>query len=89
MTPERFASTRFRSTSRSPGTNTQIGFSSAIRSTFFKVLAAVIFAPYLLFKTSTKESIVGVFGVSKISIAPAALPAKGLTDVTIASTFAA
>ena len=49
----------------------------------------MIFALYLLFNTSTNESIVGVFGVSKISIAPAALPVNGLTAVTIASTFAA
>ncbi len=49
----------------------------------------MIFAWYFEFNTSTKRSIVGVFGVSKISIAPAAFPANGLTTVVIASTFAA
>ena len=49
----------------------------------------MIFALYFEFKTSTSESIVGVFGVSRISIAPAAFAVNGLTAVVIASTFAA
>ena len=51
--------------------------------------AAEIFAEYLVLNTSTNESIVGVFGVSKISIAGDFSPLNGATLVTIASTFAA
>ena len=58
-------------------------------NTFFKVLAAVIEAEYFLFKISTKESIVGVLGVSSNSIAPTFSPLKGATLQIIASTFAA
>ncbi|CAB4553150.1 unannotated protein [freshwater metagenome] len=58
-------------------------------NTFFKVLAAEIFAEYFVLNNSTNESIVGVFGVSKTSIAPTFSPVKVSTLVTIASTFAA
>ena len=89
MTPAKFAPNLFKSTSRSPGTKTEIGAPSAISKTFFNVSAAEIFAEYFVLKTSTNESIVGVFGVSKISIAGDFSPLNGETLVTIASTFAA
>ena len=57
--------------------------------TFFKVSAPVYPPPYWEFRTSTNESMVGVFGVSKTSSAGKSFFVGASKTVFIASTFAA
>ena len=62
---------------------------SAIKRTFLSVDAPVNPPPNFSLRTSTSESIVGVFGVSSSSSAGTADESTAATLVTIASTFAA
>ena len=89
FTPARFACKRLRSTSRSPGTRTEIGVSSAINITFLRVIPPSYPPPNFAFKSSTRVSIVGVLGESKTSRAATPDASLGATTVVMASTFAA